>query len=397
MRVAGVICEYNPFHRGHEWMLRQLRAQEMDGIVCAMSGNFVQRGEFALINKESRAEMAVRCGADLVLELPTPYAAATAEVFALGGVALLSQTGVVTHLAFGSECGDVDAVQRAAQVLDTPEYAAALRTQLSRGDTFAVCRARVAAQLAGEEAAQILNGANNNLGVEYCRALQKLQSPLQPITVQRRGAVHDGGVAEGIASASHIRTLLLQDKKEAFSLMPEAAAEILQRELTEGRAPVDMHRCERAILGHLRRMEESDWQTYDGGGEGLYHRMYRAVRQENSIDAVLDAAKTKRYTHARLRRMLLSAYLEMRLQLLPDKLPYLRVLAANEKGRVLLRQMREQGVPVLTKAADVTALGNEAQAWLDAEARRTDLYTIAYPDLRQSGCGAEWRITPKML
>jgi len=398
MGVAGVICEYNPFHRGHEWMLQQLREQEMDAIVCAMSGNFVQRGEFAMINKESRAEMAVRCGADLVLELPTPYAAATAEAFALGGVALLSQTGVVTHLAFGSECGDVGAVQRAAQVLDTPEYAAALRARLSQGDTFAVCRARAAAQLAGEEVAQILNGANNNLGVEYCRALQKLQSPLQPCTVHRRGAEHDGGVADGIASASHIRALLLQSKEEeALSLMPDAAAEVLRRELAEGRASVDMHRCERAVLSHLRRMDEADWQMYDGGGEGLYHRMYRAVRQENSIDAVLDTVKTKRYTHARLRRMLLSAYLEMQPQPLPDKLPYLRVLAANETGRALLRQMREQGVPVLTKAADVTALGNEAQAWLDAEARRTDLYTLAYPDLRQSSCGAEWRITPKMV
>ena len=145
MNIAGIICEYNPFHRGHEWMLQQLREQGMDGIVCAMSGNFVQRGEFALLDKQRRAEMAVRCGADLVLELPTPYAAATAEVFALGGAALLQQTGVVTHLAFGSECGDVSLVQRAAQVLSTPAYAEALRAELSRGDTFAVCRQRAAA------------------------------------------------------------------------------------------------------------------------------------------------------------------------------------------------------------------------------------------------------------
>lgn len=397
MGVAGVICEYNPFHRGHEWMLQQLRAQGMDGVVCAMSGNFVQRGEFAIVKKEARAEMAVRCGADLVLELPTPYAAATAEVFALGGTALLTQTGVVTHLAFGSECGDADLVQRAAQVLDTPEYAEVLRAQLSNGDTFAVCRTRAAAQLAGWETAQILNGANNNLGVEYCRALKKLQSSLQPITVRRRGAGHDGGVTEGIASASHIRALLLQGReKEALSLMPEAAAEVLQREL-EGGAPVDMHRCERAILGYLRRMSEEDWLIYDGGSEGLYHRMYRAVRQENGVEAVLEAAKTKRYTHARLRRMVLAAYLGMKPTPLPDKLPYLRVLAANKRGRALLRQMRENGVPVLTKAADVAALGSEAQLWLEAEAQRTDLYTLGCPDLRQSGCGAEWRITPKML
>lgn len=398
MGVAGIICEYNPFHRGHEWMLRQLREQGMDGIVCAMSGNFVQRGEFAIVNKETRAEMAVRCGADLVLELPTPYAAATAEIFALGGAALLTGTGVVTHLAFGSECGDVRSVQRAAQVLDTPQYADALRAELSKGETFAVCRSRAVAQLAGEETAQILNGANNNLGVEYCRALQKLQSPLQPLTVLRRGAGHDGGVEEGIASASHIRALLLQGREEeAFSLMPTSAAEVLRRELAEGRAPVDMQRCDRAILSYLRRMAEEDWLPYDSGGEGLYHRVYRAVRQENSIEAVLESAKTKRYTHARLRRMLLAAYLEMPLTPLPDKLPYLRVLAANGKGRALLRQMRENGVPVLTKAADVAVLSDEAQQWFGAEARRTDLYTLCYPQLQRSSCGADWRITPKMV
>lgn len=398
MGVAGVICEYNPFHRGHEWMLQQLREQGMDGIVCVMSGNFVQRGAFAIVNKESRAEMAVRCGADLVLELPTPYAAATAEIFALGGAALLTQSGVVTHLAFGSECGNVELVQRTAQVLSTPEYADALRAQLSKGETFAVCRTRAAAQLAGEETAKVLNGANNNLGVEYCRALQKLQSPLQPITVLRRGAGHDGDVEEGIASASHIRSLLLQNKnEEALSLMPDGAAEVLRRELAVGRAPVDMQRCECAIRSYLRRMSEEDWIAYDGGGEGLYHRVYRAVRQESSIEAALEAAKTKRYTHARLRRMVLSAYLEMPSVALPDKLPYLRVLAANEKGRALLRQMRESGAPVLTKAADVAALGNQAQKWLEAEARRTDLYTLAYPQPCHSSCGAEWRITPKML
>ena len=398
MNIAGIICEYNPFHRGHEWMLQQLREQGMDGIVCAMSGNFVQRGEFALLDKQRRAEMAVRCGADLVLELPTPYAAATAEVFALGGAALLQQTGVVTHLAFGSECGDVSLVQRAAQVLSTPAYAEALRAELSRGDTFAVCRQRAAAQLGGEDVARILDGANNNLGVEYCRALQTLESSLQPITVLRRGAMHDGGVVEGIASASHIRALLRQGNgEEALSLLPDAAAEVLRREMAAGRACVDMQRCERAILSYLRRLSEEDWLAYDGGGEGLYHRVYRAVQKENSLAAILEAAKTKRYTHARLRRMVLAAYLQMPTTALPQELPYLRVLAANETGRALLRQMRESGAPVLTKAADVAALGAQAQSWFDAEARRTDLYALGYPDLQQSGCGSDWRITPKML
>ena len=395
MRIAGVICEYDPFHRGHEWMLQQLRGQGMDGIVCAMSGNFIQRGTFAMVNKQARAEMAVRCGADLVLELPTPYAAATAETFALGGVALLAQTGVVTHLAFGSECGDAAALQRAAQALDTPEYHEALRPLLAQGLPFAVCRQTALARLLGQEDARVLESPNNNLGVEYCRALHKLQSTIQPVTVLRRGALHDGAPVDGIASASHIRRLLLCGEEEAaLALMPQPAAQVLRAELAAGRAPVDMYRCQRAMISHLRRMDEEAFARYDGGGEGLYHRFYRAVRQHSTIDAILDAAKTKRYSHARLRRMLLAAYLDMPVGTLPQELPYLRVLAANETGRALLRQMQKKGAPVLTKPADVAALGDEARAWFDAEARRTDLYTMAYPQPEQSICGADWKATP---
>lgn len=396
MNVAGIICEYNPFHRGHAWMLQQLRQQGMDGIVCAMSGNFVQRGEFALANKQARAEMAVRGGADLVLELPTPYAAATAETFALGGVALLAQTGVVTHLAFGSECGDAAALQRVARVLDTPEYHEALRRLLAQGMTFAACRQLAVEQLLDEEGA-LLAQPNNNLGVEYCRAARRLGSDLQIMTVPRIGAVHDGAPVGEIASASCIRALLRQGKtEEALHFMPQEAAEVLRRELAAGRAPVFMEHCERAVLSHLRRKQEETFACYDGGGEGLYHRFYQALRLCGSIEDLLETAKTKRYTHARLRRMLLAAYLELPVQELPEQLPYLRLLAANERGRALLRQMRENGVPVLTKAADVAALGDEAQAWFTAEAARTDLYTLAYPDLRESVCGSDWRITPTL-
>ena len=339
----------------------------------------------------------MRGGADLVLELPTPYAAATAETFALGGVALLAQTGVVTHLAFGSECGDAAALQRVARALDTPEYHEALRRLLAQGMTFAACRQLAVEQLLGEEDARILEGPNNNLGVEYCRAARRLGSDLQIMTVPRIGAVHDGAPVGEIASASCIRALLRQGKtEEALHFMPQEAAEVLRRELAAGRAPVFMEHCERAVLSHLRRKQEETFACHDGGSEGLYHRFYQALWQCGSIEDLLETAKTKRYTHARLRRMLLAAYLELPVQELPEQLPYLRLLAANERGRALLRQMRENGVPVLTKAADVAALGSEAQVWFTAEAARTDLYTLAYPDLRESVCGSDWRITPTL-
>ena len=398
MRVAGVICEYNPFHRGHEWMLRELRAQGMDAIVCAMSGNTVQRGEVGVADKFARAEMAVRCGADLVLELPSPWASATAETFARGGVSLLQQTGVVTHLAFGSECGDAAALRKLAAVLDSEEYHAAVRRHLSGGESFAVCRQKAAAVLVGEETAALLASPNNNLAVEYCRALSALESTMEPITVRRIGAGHDGGVEGGIASASYLRELLFMGREEeAMHLMSDAAAAVLRRELSAGRAPASLKVCERAVLGKLRAMAEEDFRQYDGGGEGLYHRLYQAVRSCAGIEELVDSAKTKRYSHARLRRMLLSAWLDIPQVQKESRIPYLRVLAANERGRALLRQMRDGGAPVLTKPADVGALGQEAETLFADESRRADLCALACPNLRQSVCGQDWRRSPVMV
>lgn len=396
MRVAGIICEYNPLHRGHAWMLQQVRRQGAEAIVCAMSGNFVQRGEAAVVNKFARAEMAVRCGADLVLELPTPWAAATAELFARGGVELLAKTGLVTDLAFGSEWGDSAALQQLASVLDSEEYEENLRSFLRSGDSFAVCRQKAAAALVGEETAALLARPNNNLGIEYCRAAAKRGANWNILTVPRTGAEHDGATVDGIASASHIRALLHAGQtEEALALMPPPAAEVLRRELAAGRAPAHLQHCERAVLGKLRAMSEADFAPYDGGGEGLYRRLYQAVRTQTSVEAIPDEAKTKRYSHARLRRMLLAAWLEMKE--MPDHVPYLRVLAANDTGRRLLRQMRDNGAPVLTKAADVSQLGAAAEELFRAEAARTDLYTLTYPQLAHSACGADWRATPIML
>jgi len=396
MRTAGIICEFNPLHKGHGWMMEEVRRKGADAIVCAMSGNFVQRGEAAVADKLARAEMAVRCGADLVLELPTPWAAATAEQFARGGVELLHKTGVVTDLAFGSECGDAADLQQLAAALDSAEYEENLRSLLTGGESFAVCRQKAAAMIVGEDAAALLASPNNNLGIEYCRAMHRVGADMNLITVPRRGASHDGAPAEGIASASHIRTLLRQGKtEEAFSYMPPEAADVLRRELAAGRAPAALHNCERAVLAKLRAMAEEDFAPYDTSGEGLYHRLYEAVRSETSVEAILDAAKSKRYSHARLRRMVLHAWLDMKE--VPADVPYLRVLAANETGRKLLRKMRDGGAPVLTKAADVAALGAEAEALFTTEALRTDLYTLSFPDLAQSACGRDWRVTPIML
>lgn len=390
MNVTGIICEFNPFHLGHAYLFSQLRQEGAEAIVCAMSGNFVQRGETALMDKRSRGEMALVCGADLVLELPTPWAMATAEIFARGGVQLLRMAGC-THIGFGSECGDAALLQTVADTLLSPSLQQEVRTELAAGVTYAAARQRAVQSRLGDKAAA-LGRPNDTLAVEYLKACRGYAADMTPTAIRRVGAAHDSGPAAQYASASHIRQLARQGAaEEACGYMPQKAAAILRRELAAGRV-TDMRYVERAILSRLRQLHETELMAYDGGGEGLYHRMYDAIRRGTSLEGLLADAKTKRYTAARLRRMVLAAWLG--LEHTPETLPYARVLAANETGRQLLRQMRKREQPVLTKAADVAALGPAAEALFRREAAYTDLFALAYASLRQSAPGSDWRLTP---
>ena len=391
--TVGIICEFDPLHLGHAHLLAQARAMGASAVVCAMSGSFTQRGSFAAVSKAARAEMALRCGADLVLELPVLWAMSPAERFADGGVALLTRTGAVDTLLFGSECGDLPALQAAAAALDSPAFTEALRTRQEDGVTFAAARQQILASLPGVNAS-LLEKPNNTLAVEYLRAIARQHSRLVPLTIPRIGADHDGPPEAGTSSASHLRALLGQGAvEEACAFMPDDAADILRREV-QARRIADPALCERAILYRLRTMSEEDWRPYDRGGEGLYHRLYRAAQEGTSVAEVLAAAKTKRYPMARLRRMVLGAWLGLP-EDVPPRMPDVRVRAANETGRALLRQMRRGGVPVLTKPADAAALGGEAASLLALESRCADLWALACPHVERPG--GDMRATPLMV
>lgn len=400
MQVAGIIAEYNPLHTGHTGLMARVRETLGPGtaVVCAMSGQFVQRGGAAILRKHVRAEAAVRDGADLVLELPLPWAVSSAERFAAGGVEVLAATGAVTHLAFGSECGDAAVLTEIARCLTTEAYHAGVRRFLNEGMSFAACRQSVVRELLGPEKAALLETPNNNLGVEYCKALLLRNSAIRPLAFLREGGAHDSADAVP-GSAGAIRRLLRQGRREeALSLMAPSMAPLYRSEEDAGRAPVLLETCQRAILSRLRSMSEADFAALDQGREGLYRRLYAASRSAATLDALLEDAKTKRYAHARLRRMVLWAYLGLTPEDFPETVPYLRVLAANETGRTLLARMRKTAaVPVLTKPADVRQLSPAAQALFALEVRATDLYALAYPDLSAAAGGSEWRTGPVMI
>ena len=398
MKTAGIITEYNPLHYGHLALIQAVRQQfgEDTAVICAMSGDFVQRGDFAIERAHARAEAAVRGGADLVLELPLPWAISSAEGFARGGVSILAATGVVDTLAFGSECGNAAKLQRAAKALLRADFPDALREELAKGLSFAAARESAARALIGEDAA-VLQEPNDILGVEYCKALLQSGSTIAPLGILRKVVGHNGGAAKGFASASHIRELLTNGEDASAYLTAESAA-IYARECAAGRAPVTMQNAERAVLSRLRAMCEEDFARYDSGNEGLYRRFYDAARTAASVDELLSAVKTKRYAYARLRRMLLAAYLDVTAADVPPEVPYLRVLACNERGRKLLKTIKKTGsAPVLTKSADVRALSEEAQKLFALTARAADQYVLAYPDLRAARGSSAWTEGPVIV
>lgn len=397
MQITGIICEYNPFHLGH---LRQMEAARADAgedtaLVCVMGGNFVQRGEPAALSKHARAEMAVRCGADLVVELPLPWAMASAERFAAGGVALLRTLGA-EKIAFGCECPDVQRLQGLAEALLQEETKELVRKELLTGVSYAAAREQALRDLLGEDAG-LLREPNNILAVEYLKAMAAQGANMRAIAVPRFGAKHDGAAAEGIASASHIRQMLVSGEDPA-KYMPEAAVEILRRELAAGRGPVTLASAEGAILYRLRTMTDAEFESLPDGGEGLWRRLMECARREPTLEAVLSAAKTKRYALSRLRRMVLAAYLGVRLDMQKGEPPYIRVLAVRERGREVLRQVKAHtNRPILTKPAAAKELDAPAREVFELEARAGDLYALLYPNPAERSGGAEWRATPFVL
>lgn len=382
MAAAGIITEYNPLHMGHVHLMaeaRRLLGPET-GIICVMSGNYVQRGGFAVAGKLARAAAAVQSGADLVLELPVPWALSSAEGFAAGAVEILKATGAVTYLVFGSEGGDAAPLARCAEALCSEGFPEALRQELKQGDSFPAARQRTLLGLVSEEDAAALGRPNDTLGVEYCKALRG--SGIRPVAVPRRGAGHGGEtVKDGFASATAIRALLRRgEEEEALRLMAPAMASAYRMEREAGRAPAGIWNCERAVLARLRFLEEADWAALDPGNEGLYRRFARSAGSAASVEELLEAVKTKRYPLARLRRTVFRAYLGLP-PAPPERPAYLRVLAANGRGTALLAGMRNTAaLPVLTKPAAVRRLSEEARRLFELEARANRLYALACPN-----------------
>ena len=335
MKTVGIICEYNPLHLGHKKQLDTIRATVDDdcAIVCLMSGNFVQRGAPAIIDRTSRAKAAILSGADLVLKLPLTAALSSAEGFAAGGVKLLGS--FCDELCFGAETADERVLMDTAHALLSDAFPPALRAQLDAGKSFPAARA--AALDAMGVNSGILSTPNNILAVEYCKAIVSQNCPMKPFPILRQGSYHDETPDPENPSATAVRQLMLggHDWK---SYIPATARSIFEN------APLHaLAAGERAILARLRTMTDAEFEALPYSSEGLWRKLMHASRSCATLEEIATATKSKRYTRTRIDRMILCAFLGLTAHDLAAPPPYARVLAFNDKGREVLKSARNHG------------------------------------------------------
>ena len=398
MKTAGIIAEYNPFHKGHEYQIRYTKEKlKADYVIVAMSGDYVQRGTPALISKHTRAEMALRCGADLVLEMPVSVSTASAEAFAMGGVSLLDSLGVVDMLCFGSESGEISALRELAEILveEPEEYKKLLKSFLSEGLTFPAARSQALTEyfknphnFNGDdfdgvltpllnEVTQILNTPNNILGIEYCKALLRLNSRIRPVTIRREGmGYHETTVSDGnstvtspdlqsptdfFASATAIRNLILQDSPELDALasqIPEQAFPVFQKAVNSGEFLTE-NSLDTILSYCLMKENTKSLSSYMDVSEDLARRI---INQQNlllSFSRSVSVLKTRELTQTRIQRALL--HIILNIHTAPTQTPFARVLGFRRESSELLSQIKQHSrIPLITKLAD-------AQNLLDSE------------------------------
>lgn len=333
--TVGIICEYNPLHLGHKKQIDRIR--EVFGpetvIVCAMSGNFVQRGMPAILDKQTRAKAAILSGADLVLELPVTTALSSAEGFAAGGVKILG--AFCDYLCFGAETADADALMETARLLLCDDFPPLLRTALESGRSFPAARQEALEQLGGS--GSLLAQPNNILGVEYCKAILSQDCTMKPFPIHREGSYHAEVADAENPSATAVRNLMLIAHNWR-SCVPKQV-----RPLFEAAPLHSIAAGERAILARLRTMTDAEFEALPYGSEGLWRKFMHACRKESTLEAIIAATKSKRYTRTRIDRMVMCAFLGITEEILKEEVPYTRVLAFNDRGREILSAAKKTG------------------------------------------------------
>lgn len=392
MKVSAIISEYNPFHKGHQYHLNTTKEiTNSDAIICIMSGNYVQRGMPAIIDKWKRTEAALLSGVDLVIELPVIYSLSSAEFFSYGAVSLANSLGIVDSISFGSEIGDIDFIKNIASILanETSEFKVLLKSYLDRGYTYPLSRSNALKDYITEHTnyncsyiKSLLNSSNNILGIEYCKSLLRLNSSINPITVTRLGGSYNSSNLDKIFSSATSIRKSIKEKNNIILLkehLPENSFELIRR-LTESKY---QFAYEEFMLPYIRYKYFTDKESLKrlpDVSEGLENRIYKALNSSTNYADLVESIKSKRYTHTRITRILcqyfvgFDGYSTEILRSIPC--PYARILGFNNMGKKILKQMKScSTIPVYTK------IPKNADTTLQLDIQATKSYSLLNSDI----------------
>ncbi|NLK69680.1 MAG: nucleotidyltransferase [Clostridiaceae bacterium] len=412
MKVLGIVSEYNPFHLGHVYHIEEsIKRTGATHTICVMSGNFVQRGEPAIVDKWARTKMALNGGIDLVLELPVVFACASAEIFAYGAVRTLHSTGIVDYLSFGSEQGELGSLWRIASVLyDEPtEYKEHLKKYLGLGFSFPIARDKALTSILRELPDNIMSKSNNILAIEYLKALKNLKSSIQPITLKRRGSVYtDNTLNSSYSSASAIRLFLKNGGQLTDPILnnnlPQYVIDIMEQELQKRRGPVFPDAFEGIILQLLRMSSPEILQQIPDVNEGLENRLISCALNSGTLDELINLVTTSRYPTSRIKRItsnLLWSIKKKDLQMFinDDTCGYLRVLGFNNKGRELLARIQNESTrPLVVKVANYKKqMSDLSKTMFEYDIKATNSYVLGFDEPKQRIGGQDFTMPIEMI
>ena len=391
-KVLGIIAEYNPFHNGHLYHINESKkAVNADYVVAIISGNFVQRGDTSLVDKWSKAEMAIKNGADLVIELPLLYSISSAENFAEGGIKMLNSFNIVDYISFGSELCDVNTLNEFADVLfhEPKEFVSVLNHELSKGFSYPKARENALLMYLNDirKYANILSSPNNIIAIEYLKALKKYKSSIVPVSINRNKVDYNSTeIVDGFASATAIRKIAMTN--DVWSLrqaMPKSSFDIMYDCLRSGKTVSSLSKFEKEIIYNLRKMSVSEIANLPDVSEGLEYSIKNAANSCNTIDELISIVKSKRYTTTRLRRILVYCLLGITKKDIQDSrkvIPYARVLGFNDKGKELLSGISHANskLDIVTSVKRYMETSNNRilKNMLAKDIFATDIYTLGY-------------------
>lgn len=394
MKIGGIIAEYNPFHNGHEYQIKTFKEKyNISHVIIVMSGNFVQRGDVAIIDKFKRANMAIMGGADLVLELPVPYALSSAEHFARGGISILNSLGCVDTLCFGSTT-DIHTLIDIAKISEELRNSKEVLSLMESGRTFPNALSEVVASVYNKDYSNALSEPNNVLGIEYIRALNFLNSTIEPITITRKNVQHNSTVAiENFASASYIRNSIYNDNF-VDKFLSNYSNDVLNQSTIDG-SICKLKNLENAILYKLRTSSIDEIKSITDVSQGLEYRIYQSVRSTSNLYDLLMSIKTKRYTLARIRRIILNLLIGTnKLDILTPP-PYGRILAMNKNGiEMLSKANKSTKIPIDTSLARLKKISAQTLRFAELESQATDIYNISCDNPKVCGLDYTTKIIP---